>query len=303
MFRSQQRKTKILFGLSDVFLTAAAFQLAYLCRQWLPLNHQFYLLPDVRTLLLVFSVATWVATGYWLNVYGKLHAAVIGVILRDSFRQVGCSALALGLFIFLSWFLLAGFRIAARNLIPVVSRRFGVKRYILVVGLGARADRLARNLEQYYGQGVRIVGFLAPPSPQHVNSSLALERLGGTPLLTFTAAPDDAVLLFARRRIDIALAAALIVILSPLLLVVALLVKLTSAGPVVFRQTRCGLNGRTFTCYKFRSMVADAERRTPKSRTSPRDKSPPGFATTRWALDARILLMTIPQVLSGRGAS
>jgi exopolysaccharide biosynthesis polyprenyl glycosylphosphotransferase len=95
----------------------------------------------------------------------------------------------------------------------------------------------------------------------HVNSDVALERLGGTPLLTFSAAPDDEVLLLAKRVIDIALASTLLVALSPLLLLVALLIRITSPGPVIFRQTRCGLNGRTFTFYKFRSMVADAERR------------------------------------------
>ena len=46
-----------------------------------------------------------------------------------------------------------------------------------------------------------------------------------------------------------------------MLLITALLIKLTSPGPAIFRQERCGLNGRHFTCYKFRSMCADAEAR------------------------------------------
>ncbi len=95
----------------------------------------------------------------------------------------------------------------------------------------------------------------------HVNSDLALERIGNTPLLTFTAAPDDEVLLLAKRAIDIALALFGMILLSPLFLLAAVLIKLTSPGPVIFSQTRCGLNGRTFTFYKFRSMVADAEQR------------------------------------------
>jgi lipopolysaccharide/colanic/teichoic acid biosynthesis glycosyltransferase len=45
------------------------------------------------------------------------------------------------------------------------------------------------------------------------------------------------------------------------MLLVALLIRMTSRGPVLYRQTRCGLNGRRFTLYKFRSMVADAEAR------------------------------------------
>jgi exopolysaccharide biosynthesis polyprenyl glycosylphosphotransferase len=95
----------------------------------------------------------------------------------------------------------------------------------------------------------------------HVNSDLALERIGNTPLLTFTAAPDDEVLMLAKRSIDVVLAILAILLLSPLFLAAALLIRLTSRGPVIFRQTRCGLNGRTFTFYKFRSMVADAEER------------------------------------------
>ena len=68
MFRSQQRKRKILFGLSDVVLTAAAFELAYGFRRWLPLSNEFFLLPEVKDLLPCFSVLAWVAAGFWLNV-------------------------------------------------------------------------------------------------------------------------------------------------------------------------------------------------------------------------------------------
>jgi lipopolysaccharide/colanic/teichoic acid biosynthesis glycosyltransferase len=51
----------------------------------------------------------------------------------------------------------------------------------------------------------------------------------------------------------------LLVMLSPLLLLVALLIKLTSPGSVIFRQVRCGLGGRRFVLYKFRSMIVEAE--------------------------------------------
>ena len=66
-----------------------------------------------------------------------------------------------------------------------------------------------------------------------------------------------------KRAADALLSAASLVTLSMPMLSVAALVKFTSPGPVLFRQQRCGLNGRLFTCYKFRSMVADAE---PKQR-------------------------------------
>ncbi len=64
-----------------------------------------------------------------------------------------------------------------------------------------------------------------------------------------------------KRAMDCVLAATALVVLSPLLLAIALAVKLTSPGPILFRQMRSGLGGRPFAFYKFRSMVCDAEAR------------------------------------------
>lgn len=95
----------------------------------------------------------------------------------------------------------------------------------------------------------------------HVHSEVYLERLGAAPMLTFSGAPHDEVRLLVKRFIDLALAAISLVAVSPVMAGVALLVRLTTPGPVLFRQERCGLNGRRFVLYKFRSMVADAEAR------------------------------------------
>jgi exopolysaccharide biosynthesis polyprenyl glycosylphosphotransferase len=97
----------------------------------------------------------------------------------------------------------------------------------------------------------------------HVNSELYLERLGTAPLLTFSAAPHDEVRLLLKRSTDVALAGAALVLLLPFMAVIALLIRLTSPGPAIFRQERCGLNGRRFVFYKFRSMCADAEELKP----------------------------------------
>jgi exopolysaccharide biosynthesis polyprenyl glycosylphosphotransferase len=64
----------------------------------------------------------------------------------------------------------------------------------------------------------------------------------------------------AKRAMDCALSLILLVLCAPLLFVVSALVKLTSPGPVLFRQTRVGLNKRQFSIYKFRTMIANAER-------------------------------------------
>lgn len=98
----------------------------------------------------------------------------------------------------------------------------------------------------------------------HVNSEITLDRIGDAPLLTFTAAPLDDLRLLLKRFTDIVVSAIALVLLSPVFLFIAILIKLTSPGPVIFRQARCGLNGRRFTFYKFRSMVDNADRMKPQ---------------------------------------
>jgi len=97
----------------------------------------------------------------------------------------------------------------------------------------------------------------------HVNSQVYLDALGTTPLLTFSAAPDDEVRLLLKRITDVLLSAAALVLLLPFMLAIALLIALSSPGRAIFRQERCGLNGRRFTLYKFRSMLDNAEELKP----------------------------------------
>jgi exopolysaccharide biosynthesis polyprenyl glycosylphosphotransferase len=92
-----------------------------------------------------------------------------------------------------------------------------------------------------------------------VNSQIYLDRLGSSPLLTFSATPHDEIRLPIKRLIDLLLAGAAIVVLFPVMLLIAGIIRLTSPGPAIFRQERCGLNGRRFMFYKFRSMCENAD--------------------------------------------
>lgn len=65
----------------------------------------------------------------------------------------------------------------------------------------------------------------------------------------------------AKRAMDVVGSACGLILLAPVLILVALLVRLESRGPVLFRQRRMGLGGRVFWCLKFRTMVTDAEQR------------------------------------------
>jgi exopolysaccharide biosynthesis polyprenyl glycosylphosphotransferase len=93
----------------------------------------------------------------------------------------------------------------------------------------------------------------------HVHSEMFLDRLGNVPVLTFSATPHDEIRLLIKRLVDVVFAAVAMVVLAPFMVLVAAIIRVTSRGPAIFRQTRCGLNGRPFTFYKFRSMVDNAE--------------------------------------------
>jgi len=93
----------------------------------------------------------------------------------------------------------------------------------------------------------------------HSFARTELERFGEFPLLSFSTTPTNEALLFVRRIMDLAIVCTVGI---PVLLVIgisAIAIRLTSPGPVFFKQERCGLNGRLFTMYKLRSMVDNAE--------------------------------------------
>ncbi|HZM12149.1 MAG TPA: sugar transferase [Candidatus Limnocylindrales bacterium] len=90
-------------------------------------------------------------------------------------------------------------------------------------------------------------------------SRIYLENFHDVPLLSLSSAPESELLLFFKRVFDVVLSAVSLVLLAPCLLAIAAAIRITSPGEVLFRQTRCGLGGRRFTLYKFRSMVNNAE--------------------------------------------
>ncbi|MCP4896832.1 MAG: sugar transferase [bacterium] len=94
----------------------------------------------------------------------------------------------------------------------------------------------------------------------HMKARVVLEELEGIPLLTFTTTPAAPFPLFLKQLTDLFVAIVGLVVLSPLFLLIALAVKLSSKGPILFRQVRCGVNGRRFTLLKFRTMVVDADK-------------------------------------------
>jgi exopolysaccharide biosynthesis polyprenyl glycosylphosphotransferase len=341
MFR-HQRNARALYGLSDIILATLAFELAYHARVSQHWHFLFYLPAEKKALVLGFSLLAWVVIGLWLGIYDKLDSAHPRTILRDSARQCAYAVLCLvvfeyalrmdlsrfflALYAFLAWVLLLVFRLTAGRAVGVIRREFAAPHYVMVVGTGDRAIRLAGLLEESAKYGVRLRGFFSETGGPaeialgavykvhpvaelpsflrqqvvdeiifavgseslaeleevfllcdqegvrtrvavdffpHVNSTVSLDRLESTPLLTFSAAPDDEVRLLVKRATDFVIAAAGLVVLAPFMAAIAALIRLTSPGPVIFTQTRCGLNGRQFRFYKFRSMCENAEQLKP----------------------------------------
>ncbi len=103
---------------------------------------------------------------------------------------------------------------------------------------------------------------VVPDLLQFVALRTGLEDLDGIPIVNLSETPLSGWYGTLKRLVDIAASLLGLVLISPVLLVIAVLVKLTSPGPVIFRQERMGLDGSIFTMYKFRSMRVDAEDET-----------------------------------------
>jgi exopolysaccharide biosynthesis polyprenyl glycosylphosphotransferase len=105
--------------------------------------------------------------------------------------------------------------------------------------------------------GVRVS--VLPRLLEVIGTAVEFDDLGGRLLLGvrgFGLAPSSRVL---KRTFDLVVTGTLVILLTPLLLLIALTVKLTSPGPILFRQTRVGRNDKEFEVLKFRTMVQDAE--------------------------------------------
>lgn len=92
---------------------------------------------------------------------------------------------------------------------------------------------------------------------RHVRRKVA--EFFGHPVLLFSRAPQLDFRLFLKYSLDRMLALLGLILTAPMMLAISAVIKLSSPGPVFFRQQRCGLNGKRFTLYKFRTMVPEAE--------------------------------------------
>ena len=103
---------------------------------------------------------------------------------------------------------------------------------------------------------------IVPDLLELMTTQLAANAIDGLPLLGFRQSRLSGTAAVVKRLVDIAISAVALAVVSPVLAVIAILIKLTMPGPVLFKQERIGRFGRPFIIFKFRTMIVDAEANT-----------------------------------------
>lgn len=104
---------------------------------------------------------------------------------------------------------------------------------------------------------------VVPDMYQFASIGGAIEEFEGLPVISLQASPLEGFNMFTKRALDLVLASLATIVLSPLLALIATLIKLTSRGPILYRQERVSFDGSKFAIVKFRTMYSDAEAEGP----------------------------------------
>ncbi len=128
---------------------------------------------------------------------------------------------------------------------------------VIFVGSHGELGRLQEYIGACETEGVE--SWLSADFMQTAIARPDFDHFGGRPMLVFRTAPSVSWALFLKHLFDRVIALVIIAAFSWLFVIIALAIKLTSKGPVIFRQARGGKNGRPFSMFKFRTMRTDAE--------------------------------------------
>ena len=128
---------------------------------------------------------------------------------------------------------------------------------VLFVGSHSELGRLQEYVSACEVEGIE--SWLCADFMQTTIARPDFDHFGNRPMLVFRTAPSVSWALFLKHLIDRIIALVLLIALSWLFAIIAIAIKLTSKGPIIFRQSRGGKNGRPFSMFKFRTMKTDAE--------------------------------------------
>ncbi len=206
-------------------------------------------------LIVIGDAAAMVLVKRKLNSVPGLNATVVGRVSGDTSGREGFDKL-----------------LGTVADLPAVVEEHGVER-VIVAPSQEGGDDVVDVVRLATASGVRVA--VLPRMLEVIGTSVEFDDLGGQVLLGvrgFGLSPSSR---FLKRVFDLVVTSGLLVLLAPILLAISAAIKLSSPGPVLFRQTRVGRHGDEFRVLKFRTMVHDAEDR--KHELSERNEAAPLF--------------------------
>lgn len=170
------------------------------------------------------------------------------------------------------------------GLLPEKVSSEGIERVIIAVDSDTSKEALYQLINKIYPLQVEIS--FAPSAYDILIGAANVEDLEGAPLVTLTDLSMSDWQICVKRVTDIVISILCLVLLSPVYLCLAVLIKLSSPGPVIYKQERIGLYGRPFFIWKFRTMKNNAEQEMPQL-SSPNDTriTPVGHWLRKYRLD------------------
>lgn len=139
---------------------------------------------------------------------------------------------------------------------PEVMAAHAIQR--MIICLPWQTHRTIQRL-LYECEQQQVEAYVVPDLFLLTKNQMKVQVLNGIPLMSTREISIQGWNLLFKRAFDLVVGAAMGVAVSPLLLLIALAIRFETPGPILFRQTRVGKNGQHFICYKFRSMVANAD--------------------------------------------
>ena len=118
-------------------------------------------------------------------------------------------------------------------------------------------ESLIKKVQGYLSE-IKVI----PASYEFLSLRGGIDELGDLPMVSLLSSPLYGWDRVFKRTFDLIFGTLILVIVSPIMLVISLLIKLTSEGPILYKQERVGMDGRTFQMLKFRTMKVDAEKET-----------------------------------------
>ena len=279
------RKQQLKYVITD-FLSTEVVWLSFLLFRWLVYEKRLFgvdtvLIPafDFTAPLILYPIGCLIVyylSGYYLRVLHKkyikefqktlISAAVISltafflIIIDDkveAYQQYWQSLVVLFLMQFFISYI-------PRRIITTISHKRNLEEEAVIIDLPEDApnEEIYRRIREAYPTGKDI--YVVPRVYDMLTGAARIERVEGRPLIPVSELKLTDAEISIKRACDVVVSGLTLIILSPLYLFLAIMVKVSSKGPIIYKQERIGLHGLPFNILKFRTMIEGAEEDEPQ---------------------------------------